>query len=279
MEFGLVLFLTDETAGPLAIGRATEEAGLESLFVTEHTHIPVARTTPWAGGPELPREYARTFDPFVALSTIAATTERLKVGTAVCLVVEHDPIVLAKQVASLDRLSGGRFVFGVGGGWNREEMRNHGTDPATRFALLRERVLAMQAIWTQEEASFHGDHVDFDPIWQRPKPVQQPYPPVLLGGDAPATLDRVLEFGDGWLPNTRDVDSLAPRITELRRRAEQTGRSRLSVTYYGAKRNDRFLEQLREAGVDRCLFVLPPTPAEQNLPRIQQAGELAARHR
>ncbi|MBA2529729.1 MAG: LLM class F420-dependent oxidoreductase [Euzebyales bacterium] len=279
MDFGLVLFLTDETVGPVAIGRAAEEAGFESLFVTEHTHIPVSRETPWPGGAQLPREYARTYDPFVALAGIAATTERLKVGTAICLVVEHDPIVLAKQVASLDRLSDGRFVFGVGGGWNREEMRNHGTDPATRFALLRERVLAMQAIWTQDEAAFHGDLVAFDPIWSWPKPVQQPHPAVLLGGNAPATLDRVVEFADGWLPNTRDVDSLASRIADLRRRCEGAGRARPSVTYYGARRDGATLEQLADAGVDRCLFVLPPTPADQNLERIGRYAETAARHR
>lgn len=279
MDFGLVLFLTDETVGPVAIGRAAEEAGFESLFVTEHTHIPVSRETPWPGGAQLPREYARTYDPFVALAGIAATTERLKLGTAICLVVEHDPIVLAKQVASLDRLSDGRFLFGVGGGWNREEMRNHGTDPATRFALLRERVLAMQAIWTQDEAAFHGDLVAFDPIWSWPKPVQQPHPAVLLGGDAPATLDRVVEFADGWLPNTRDVDSLASRIADLRRRCEGAGRARPSVTYYGARRDGATLEQLADAGVDRCLFVLPPTPADQNLERIGRYAETAARHR
>lgn len=279
MDFGLVLFCTDETVGPVAIGQAAEEAGFESLFVTEHTHIPARRETPWPGGGELPREYARTYDPFVALSAIAATTERLKVGTAICLVVEHDPIVLAKQVASVDRLSGGRFVFGVGGGWNREEMRDHGTDPTTRFQLLRERVLAMQAIWTQDEAAFHGDLVDFDPLWSWPKPAQQPHPPVLLGGNAPATLDRVIEFGDGWLPNTRDVDSLDPRIADLRRRAAEAGRPRPSVTYYGAGRGDATLERLAGAGVDRCLFVLPSTPAEENVARIEQFAEVAARHR
>nr|MBA2505176.1 TIGR03619 family F420-dependent LLM class oxidoreductase [Thermoleophilaceae bacterium] len=181
MKFGVAHFLTDYGVGAAELALMVEERGFESLLVPEHTHIPAHRATPYPAGGELPQEYSHTLDPFVALATAAAVTKELRIGTGICLAIEHDPIVLAKQVASLDHESGGRFIFGVGAGWNEEEMRNHGTDPARRFGVLRERVEAMKAIWSQDEASYHGDHVNFDGIWSWPKPVQKPHPPILLG--------------------------------------------------------------------------------------------------
>ena len=201
MELGLALFATDYTLEPARVARLAEERGFESFWVTEHTHIPVSRDTPYPGGGELPREYSHTHDPFVALAMAAAVTSRIKLGTGVCLVIQRDPIVTAKEVASLDLLSGGRFLFGIGAGWNREEMRDHGTDPGRRFSLMRERVEAMKAIWTEDEASYQGEHVAFGPMWSWPKPLQDPHPPVIVGGNGAKVLDRVLRYGDEWMPN------------------------------------------------------------------------------
>src|SRR5438093_726810 len=174
MQIGAVMFPTDYAIGPDELGRLLEDRGFESVWFPEHTHIPASRRTPWPGGADLPREYWHSYDLFVALTAAAMATTRLKVGSGICLVVERDPIITAKEVATLDRLSGGRFIFGIGGGWNAEEMANHGTDFKRRWRLLRERVLAMKEIWTNEEAEFHGDFVDFDKIWSYPKPVQKP---------------------------------------------------------------------------------------------------------
>ena len=275
MIFGLTIFPTDYAIAPAELGRAAEDAGFESLFFAEHTHIPAARETPRPGGGDLPDQYWHTHDPFVALATVAQATERLRVGTGICLIVERDPITTAKAVASLDFLSGGRFEFGIGAGWNREEMRNHGTDPSRRFSIMRERVQAMQAIWTQEEATFQGEHVSFDRIWSWPKPVQQPHPPIILGGLGEKVLDRVLAYGDVWMPNRIEPAELAPRIAELRERA---GRH-IPVTYYGARPEDAFVEGLAEAGVDRALLQLPPEGADTVLPLVERHAELAARHR
>src|SRR3954447_2857889 len=233
LQFGLAMFPTDYAIDPVALGRLAEERGFESLWFPEHTHIPASRDTPYPAGGELPQEYWHTHDPFVALAGVAAVTERLRIGTGICLVVERDPIVTAKEVASLDRLSGGRFLFGVGGGWNEEEMRNHGTDPSTRFGLMRERIEAMKAIWTQDEAEYHGRHVDFDPIWCWPKPVQRPHPPVLVGGLGEKVLDRVVAYGDEWIPNrVKSPEDLGERIAELQRRAEVAGRDRIPVSVF-----------------------------------------------
>src|SRR5437764_1570456 len=196
MKLGLAMFPADYAIHPAELGQLTEELGFESLFLPEHTHIPASRRTPWPGGGELPREYSHTYDPFITLAAVAQRTERLLLATGICLVVERDPITTAKEVASVDHLSGGRFLFGVGAGWNIEEMENHGTDPHTRFSLMRERIEAMKAIWTSDEAEYHGRHVDFDPIWSWPKPVQDPHPPVLVGGNGAKVLDRVIAFGD-----------------------------------------------------------------------------------
>jgi probable F420-dependent oxidoreductase len=280
MQFGLSMFITDETIAPVALGRAAEDAGFQALFVPEHTHIPASRESPWPGGDELPREYSHTLDPFVALSAIAATTERLRVGTGIALIVERDPITLAHEAASLDHISGGRFELGVGAGWNFEEMRNHGTDPGMRFRVMRERVLAMREIWTHEEASYHGEFVAFDRIWSWPKPVQRPHLPVLVGGTGPRVLDRVLEYGDAWFPNLRDLDELAARIAELQRRAADAGRERIPITYFGLRdADDEKLDKLAAAGVDRVLLMLPPADADETLPRVERYAELAARHR
>jgi probable F420-dependent oxidoreductase len=279
MDFGVAIFTTDFTIDPARLAAAAEAAGFESLFVPEHTHIPAGRETPWPGGPELPPQYFHLHDPFVALTAAAAATERLRLGTGICLVVERDPIVTAKLVASLDHLSGGRVEFGVGAGWNLEEMSNHGTDPARRFGVLRERCLAMRTIWTEDEPEFHGRHVDFDPIWSWPKPVQRPHPPVLVGGNGAKVHDRVLEYGDAWMPNMKDLDGLGERIAELRRRGEEAGRGRIGVTYFGAREDDEQVERLAEAGVDRCLFMLPPRGEDEVLERLAACAELAARHR
>lgn len=260
MNVGLAIFLTGEGIHPATLAQAAEERGYESLMLTEHTHIPVAAGMVARDGGPLDEKYRRTHDPFVALAFAAAATEKLVIGTSVCLVVEHDPIVLAKQVASLQNLSGGRFVFGVGAGWNKHEMRNHGTDPATRHGNMRERVEAMKAIWTGDEPEYHGRHVDFDPIWQWPKP--DPPPPVYIGGNGPKVLDRVLRYGDGWMPNMKELETLGPRIAELRERA---GRH-VPVTYYGA--TPESLDTLRDAGADRALIVLESGPEAEVLASI-----------
>src|SRR6478672_10326087 len=218
MRFGIAVFPADYAADPATIARLVEERGFESLFFPEHTHIPAGRRTPYPAGGELPRYYSHTYDPFVALTAAASATERILLATGICLVIQRDPIITAKEVASLDRLSGGRFLFGVGAGWNLDEMENHGTNPERRFSLMRERVEAMKEIWTAEEPSYHGRHVDFDPIWSWPKPVQDPHPPVLVGGNGPTVEDRVLRFGDGWMPNVVDDDELLGRFEALRAR-------------------------------------------------------------
>ena len=234
-----------------------EERGFESVFVTEHTHIPASRETPYPAAGELPREYWRIYDPFVALTTMADATERIRIGTAICLLIERDPISTAKEVASLDRLSGGRFLFGVGAGWNLEEMRDHGTDPAKRFRILRERVEACKEIWTNEEATYHGEFVNFDRIVCRPAPLQEPHPPVLVGGHGPRVHDRVLAFGDGWFPNRIPPDdAMIARVEELQRLAGQAGRGPIPVTLQIPPRDPSVLEQYERAGVVRAVHML-----------------------
>jgi probable F420-dependent oxidoreductase len=259
MDVGLAHFLTDYGMRPAELGRKVEERGFESLMLPEHTHIPASRDTPYPGGGELPREYSHTHDPFAALAAIAAVTERIRIGTGVCLIIQRDPIVTAKEVATVDQISGGRFLFGIGAGWNREEMENHGTDYRTRFTRMRESVEAMKAIWTEDEAEYHGKIIDFDPIWCWPKPAQKPHPPVLVGGLGEKVLDRVVAYGNEWIPNrVKSPEELASRIADLQRRAEEAGRGPIPVTVFGAKPEVRLLERLRDAGVTRSLFYLPP---------------------
>jgi probable F420-dependent oxidoreductase len=274
MKFGVYMFPTDYAIGPVELGKAAEELGFESLFFPEHTHIPTSRRTPFPGGGELPTEYSHTLDPFVALGAVAAATERIRLGTGICLVIEHDPITLAKEVASLDFVSGGRVLFGIGGGWNREEMENHGTNPASRWRLLRERVEAMQAIWTQDEAAYHGEFVNFDAIWQWPKPKQQPHPPILVGGDAPNTLKRVVRYGDGWMPVGRRSD-FKPRLDELNRLAAEAGRGSIPVSIFGAPPKPEVIEQYANLGIERVIFTLPPAPAGEVLPVLENHAKLA----
>jgi len=250
MDFGVGYFPTHQGVSPGAIARLVEERGQESLFFAEHTHIPASRASPYPAGGELPSKYWHCYDLFVALTAAAAATTRLRVGSGICLVIERDPITTAKEVASVDHLSGGRFEFGVGAGWNREEMANHGTDPRTRMALMRERIEAMKAIWTQPEASYQGEHVSFERIWSEPKPLQRPHPPILVGGAGPGVLDRVLAFGDAWLPN--HDPGVYERIAELRARAQRP------VEVHAFMPADaRELERALEAGVRRAINWLP----------------------
>jgi probable F420-dependent oxidoreductase len=269
MEFGVGYFPTHDGVRPGDVARMVEERGQDALFFAEHTHIPAGRLSPWSGGDQLPQKYWHCYDLFVALTAAAAATSGLRIGSGVCLVVERDPIITAKEVASVDRLSGGRLEFGVGAGWNREEMANHGTDPRTRMRLMTERIKAMQAIWTEDEASFAGEFVTFDRIWSWPKPAQKPYPPVLIGGNGPSVLDRVLDHADGWFPQWRDHD-LLPRIADLRARADR----RLQVQVLSVPPDPEALEQLEAAGVHRVSTWLPSGPrsvVEPALERWEQA--------
>jgi probable F420-dependent oxidoreductase len=269
VDFGVGYFATDDGVSPGALAALVEQRGHESLFFPEHTHIPASRATPYPAGGELPRKYFHTYDLFVALTAAAAATSKLRIGSGICLVIERDPITTAKEVASVDRLSGGRLEFGVGAGWNREEMANHGTDPRVRMAIMAERVEAMKAIWTQDEASYHGKHVDFERIWSWPKPAQRPHPPVLVGGNGPTVLDRVLSFGDAWMPNNTGED-LPARARELWARADRP----IDVIVMGAPAKPAALEEFQKAGVRRVVRWLPSAtqgPVERALERWEDA--------
>ena len=276
MLIGAAIFATDYAIRPDELARDLEQRGYESLWLPEHTHIPASRRSPYPGGGDLPKEYWHTHDPFLALTAAAMATKKLRVATGICLIIQRDPIITAKEVASLDVLSGGRFIFGIGGGWNAEEMENHGTNFKKRWRLLRERVLAMKEIWTKEEAEFHGEFVNFDKIWSYPKPVQKPHPPILMGGDGPTTFNRVIEFSNGWLPlGYRKID-ITQKIRDLRRQAEAAGRDpkSVSITVFGANPQPATLDELRKAGVERAVFMLPADQRDTVLPLLDKYASL-----
>ncbi|NOG72212.1 LLM class F420-dependent oxidoreductase [Roseicella sp. DB1501] len=277
MKTGVFYFPTDYGIDPGELGAALEERGFDSLFVCEHTHIPVSRRSPFPGGGELPKRYIHTHDPFVALSFAAARTQCLRLGTGVCLVPQRDPIITAKSVASLDRLSGGRFEFGIGGGWNVEEMEDHGARYPTRFRLMRERVLAMQALWTQEVAGFEGEFVKIEPSWLHPKPLQRPHPPVLLGGETDHTLKRVVEFCTGWFPRAGAGFEPAEARRRLDAAARAAGRDpkTLSITVFRAPPEAAALAPYREAGIDRVLLEVPDLDRDGILRRLDELAPLA----
>jgi probable F420-dependent oxidoreductase len=277
VKYGLTIFPTDYSIHPADLGRAAEERGFESLWVAEHSHIPCSRKTPWPGGADLPKMYYDVVDPFVALSMAAAVTTTLKVGTGICLVIQRDPIQTAKEVASLDMLSGGRFLFGVGGGWNVEEMANHRTRFETRWKLLRERIEAMKQIWTQKQAEYHGELVSFDPIFAWPKPKQKPHPPIHVGGAFPGGMRRALRYGDGWIPiaGRGDGDPIA-HLPALREEAEKMGRSLdgFEVSIYAAPPDAGKLAALRDAGIARAVFMLPPAPRDEVVKLLDRYAEV-----
>ncbi|MGD0132804.1 MAG: LLM class F420-dependent oxidoreductase [Bryobacteraceae bacterium] len=260
------------------MARAAEERGFDSLLLPEHTHIPKSRRTPFPGGGELPKAYSHTHDPFVALSFAAAVTTKILLGTGICLIPQRDPIVTAKCVASLDQLSNGRFLFGIGGGWNVDEMENHGARYETRFKLMRERILAMKALWTQEEAAFHGEMVNFDPVWLYPKPAQQPHPPILLGGSSDHTIKRVVEFCDGWLPIARPGFNAKEAVARLHQAASAAGRdyATLSISAFAAPPDQAVLAEYREAGIHRSLLVIPDLTRDEILRVLDQYARHAA---
>jgi probable F420-dependent oxidoreductase len=271
MDIGAAVFATPDTVAPGPLARLVEERGHESLFFTEHTHIPADRRTPYPAGGELPRKYAHTYDLFVALTAAAAATTRLRVGSGICLVNQRDPITTAKEVASVDDLSGGRLEFGVGAGWNREEMANHGTDPRTRMRLMAERIDAMKRIWADDEASYAGEFVRFERIWSWPKPAQRPHPPILLGGNGPTVEDRALAFADAWMPNYAGrADDLIGRGKALQERADR----RIDLVLMGGPTKPAVLEKYEAAGFSRILFWLPSAgrgPIERRLDEIETA--------
>ena len=275
MKLGLTMFPTEYSIAPAELARAAEQRGFESLWFPEHSHIPAKRESPWPGGPELPKMYYDVMEPFVALAAAAAVTTKLRVATGICLVVQRDPIQTAKHVATLDRVASGRFLFGIGAGWNAEEMRDHGTDARTRVALMRERVAAMKEIWTKPKAEFHGKYVDFEPIMTWPKPVQKPHPPIHVGGGFPNGARRAIAYGDGWMP-IHGRDEIAARLPEFRRMAEDAGRdpASLEVSVFGARPEHKLLDELARAGVQRAIFGLAPEPADKVLPLLDRAAPL-----
>jgi probable F420-dependent oxidoreductase len=254
MALGVFVSPTDLSAAITDVARTVEQAGLESLFLAEHTHVPVSRRDLLAGPLS---DIARILDQFTALGAAAAVTSRLKLGTGMCIAAQHDPITLAKQAATVDHLSGGRFLFGVAAGWLTEEMRNHGIRPQLRWKLMREKVLAMQAIWSRDEAEFHGQFVDFDPILSWPKPVQVPRLPVLVGGSGPLSLRAAAEYGDGWMPEVEDLADFEAQLSEVRRLTEEAGRPGLEVTAFAWEPDERLMERCAELGVSRFAVWAP----------------------
>jgi probable F420-dependent oxidoreductase len=278
VRIGVFHFPTEYGIDVVELAEALEERGFESLFMCEHTHIPVSRRSPFPGGGELPKRYKHTYDPFVALSFAAAATRKLNIGTGICLVTQRDPITTAKSVASLDRLSGGRFQFGVGAGWNAEEMENHGTRFESRFRLLQERVLAMKSLWTEDAGGFSGEMVKIEPSWSYPKPAQRPHPPILLGGETDHTLARVVEFGDGWFPRAGVRFDPYAAVQRLKNAAGAAGRdhSSLSITVFRAPAEQAALARYADAGIHRALLEVPDLGRDEVLRLLDLHARLAA---
>ena len=277
MDIGIFSYNADYGMAPAALAKACEERGFESFWVGEHTHIPAGRRSPFPGGGDLPKPYYHMSDPFVSLATAAAVTTKLKLGTGVCLVVQHDPIALAKTVSTLDRLSDGRVLFGIGGGWNADEMENHGYPFNRRWKLLRERIEAMKAIWTEEQASYDGEFVRFEDIISHPKPAQSPHPPVLMGGATERSLTRVVRYCDGWMPIDVLIKDPAPYVEKLRQLMEAAGRdpAELSLSIFCQLRTDADkLERYRAAGFSRAIMAVPTGDADRVLPRLDAYAEL-----
>ena len=276
MKIGAYMFATDYNIDIIELATAMEERGFESLFVPEHTHIPSSRLTPWPGGDDLPKMYIHTHDPMVSLAFAAAATKNLKIGTGICLVPQHDPIVLAKSIASLDMLSGGRFIFGIGGGWNVDEMENHGVAYKTRFAQMREHILAMKEIWMEDTATFHGDFVEFDKIWSYPKPVQDPHPPILLGGETDYTLRRIVDYCDGWFPRARGGFDPHEAVTRLKQHADEAERdmSTLQINVFGPKADQATMDSYRQHGIDRAILTIPDASRDEVLKLLDEHAKL-----
>ena len=274
MEYGICMFATDYSISVTDLAVAVEERNFDALFIPDHTHIPVSRKSPFRVGGELPTDYSHNLDMFVALTAAAAVTNRIRIGAGVCLVAERDPIIPAKEVASLDKVSNGRFDFGLGGGWNVEEFENHGLPWNRRWKIVRERIEAMQAIWTQEEARYAGEFVKFEKIWTWPNPLEKPYPPIFVGGDAPGTFKRVLRYGDAWIPMLAEAnnqfDLKTARILELSNLAKDAGHASYPITTFGTPRDPDAIETLANSGVNRCIFGLKAATKDDVLPRLDR---------
>jgi probable F420-dependent oxidoreductase len=279
MEFGASIFFTDYSMTPADLGRALEERGFESLWAAEHSHIPLSRKSPWGGGGDLPKQYYDVMDPFVTLTAAAAATRTLRVGTGVCLVNQRDPIQLAKLVASIDQVSGGRFLFGVGNGWNQDEMENHGTVFATRHKLVRERIEAMRAIWTQTKPEYHGELVSFDPMMTWPKPVQKPHPPVIVGGAYPYAARRAVRYGDGWMPlagrpqQYGDVFDYVPKFREMLTAAGRDPAT-FPISLFSSVEDADTLRRYRDMGIVRSVVSLPAAKEDVILPILDRWAAL-----
>ena len=274
MKFGASMFFTDYSMTPAALAQALEERGFDILWAPEHSHIPLSRKTPFLLGAELPKRYYDVMDPFVTLAAAASVTTTLRLATGVCLIAQRDPIQTAKLVASIDQVSGGRFVFGIGNGWNQDEMENHGTNFASRHKLARERVEAMKAIWTQDAAEYHGEFVNFGPMAARPKPVQKPHPPILIGGAFPYSARRAIRYGDGWMPQVTNRDSapLTEVIPRFRQMVAEAGRDPAAMQIVmGAQPPDpALITRYQELDVDIVYPSLPSEKADTILPILDQ---------
>ncbi len=275
MKLGISTFVNDDAIDTVSLARAIEERGFDSLVIAEHTHIPASRETPYPLGGELPSIYYRTLDPFVTLAAAAAVTATIELFTGIALLIQRDPIITAKEAASIDLISGGRFVFGVGAGWNIEELHNHGTDPKTRGALLDERIEAIKALWTTEPAEYHGKFVDFDPSYLRPKPVRQPHPPIFIGGDSDATVKRVIRHQAGWISNPLPVERLAKRIDQMR----QGGGRDVPLAMFGTPNDIDYWRAADELGFDQLALLLPTLPHDESLRLLDEYAATVEQYR
>ncbi|BCI52261.1 F420-dependent oxidoreductase [Mycolicibacterium litorale] len=275
MEFGISTFVNDDTIDPVTLARAVEERGFASLVVAEHTHIPASRESPYPEGGDLPSVYYRTLDPFVTLAAAAAVTSQIELVTGIALLIQRDPIITAKEAASIDLISGGRFVFGVGAGWNIEELRHHGTDPKTRGALLDERIEAIKALWTEEPAEYHGKHVDFAPSYSRPKPVQKPHPPIYIGGNSDATVKRVIRHQAGWISNPLPVEQLTHRVEQLRDGAGHD----VPLAMFGTPPDPDYWRTAEQLGFGQLALLLPTLSLDESLRKLDEFAALVDRYR